>query len=76
MNGMYLCRRNQTPQSCTLDCVAQGFRYVLRVDGNKVFLLEGDSGQLARYAGGKASISGVAAADGTHIEVTSISSAK
>jgi hypothetical protein len=76
MNGMYLCRRSQTPQSCTLDCVSQGFNYVLSVDGQNAVQLQGNAEQLAKFAGGKAKVSGVAAPDGTRLEVVSVSNAK
>ena len=69
----YTCQRNQTQQTCTLDCVQQGSRFVLMV-GDKLYLLEGDSRELEAYAGGKATVTGVSVSD--RIEVQTASNAK
>lgn len=69
----YTCQRNQTQQTCTLACVEQGSSFVLMV-GDKPYLLEGDSRELRAYAGGKATITGLAVSD--RIEVQTASNAK
>jgi hypothetical protein len=71
VNHFYTCQRNQTQQSCALACVQQGSRFVLVVGGTP-YLLQGDSRDLRTYAGGKATITGVAMGD--HIEVQTASS--
>jgi len=49
--------KNQ-PVSCTKECVQEeGASYVLVV-GNRVYALEGDRGELDRFAGGPATIRG------------------
>lgn len=68
----YTCQRNQTQQTCTLACVQQGSRFVLMV-GDKPYLLEGDTHDLRAFAGGKATVTGVALND--EIEVQSASNA-
>jgi hypothetical protein len=73
VNHLYTCQRNQTQQSCTLACVAQGSRFVLLV-GGMPYLLQGDSRELKTYAGGKTTVTGVALSD--RIEVQTASSAK
>jgi hypothetical protein len=71
VNHLYTCQKNQTQQSCALACVQQGSRFVLVVGGTP-YLLHGDSTELRAYAGGKATITGVALAD--HLEVQTASS--
>jgi hypothetical protein len=66
----YTCQRNQTQQSCTLDCVQQGSMFVLMV-GDKPYLLEGDSRDLRAYAGGKATVTGVAVNDQIEVQTAS-----
>ena len=66
----YTCQRNQTQQSCTLDCVQQGYRFVLMV-GDKPYLLEGDTHDLTTYAGGKATVTGVAMNDEIEVQTAS-----
>jgi hypothetical protein len=70
----YTCQRNQTLQTCTLACVQQGSKFVLMV-GDKPYLLEGNSRELEAYAGGKATLTGVAVNDRI-IEVETASSAR
>jgi hypothetical protein len=53
--------------------VDQGSKFVLVV-GDKPYLLEGDSNALRSYAGGKATITGLAESD--RIEVRTASSAR
>jgi hypothetical protein len=74
INHRYTCQRNQTQQTCTLDCVQQGSRFALVV-GDKVYLLEGDNHELETYAGGKATVTGVGVNDRA-IEVETASSAR
>ena len=69
----YTCQRNQTQQSCTLACAQRGYKLVLLV-GDKVYQLEGNNQQLEAYAGGKATVTGVAMND--QIEVETASSAQ
>jgi hypothetical protein len=66
----YTCQRNQTQQTCTLDCVQQGSNFVLMV-GDKPYLLEGDSHDLRAYAGGKATVTGVAVNDQIAVQTAS-----
>ena len=54
---LYQCRRYQTQQTCTLDCVQQGSRFSL-VAADSFYRLDGDHHLLERYAGGKATIMG------------------
>jgi hypothetical protein len=68
----YTCQRNQTQQTCTLACVEQGSKFVLMV-GNTPYLLDGDRRVLEAYAGGKATVTGVAM--NNQIEVQTASSA-
>ncbi len=70
---LYTCQRNQTQQTCTLDCVQRGSRFALLV-GNQAYRLEGDSRELEIYAGGKATVTGIASID--RIEVLTASNAK
>jgi len=69
----YTCQRNQTQQTCTLACVEQGSRFVMMV-GDKPYLLEGNRRELEAYAGGRATITGLAVND--RIEVKTASNAK
>jgi hypothetical protein len=64
----YTCRRNETRQSCVIDCVQSGSHYVLLV-GEGSFRLSGARKNLDRYAGGKAIVTGVV--KGGEIEVSS-----
>jgi hypothetical protein len=57
LNHQYTCRRYDTLQSCTLNCVQAGSKYALAVDGAS-YLLQGDPKALERFAGGKATVSG------------------
>jgi len=66
----YTCQRNQTQQTCTLACVQQGSSFVLMV-GDKPYLLEGDSRDLRAYAGGKATVTGVAMNDRIEVQTAS-----
>jgi len=70
---MYTCQRNQTQQTCTLDCVQQGWKFALMV-GDQAYLLAGDIHQLEPLAGGKATVTGVAM--NGRIEVETASNAK
>jgi len=69
----YRCQRNQTLQTCTLACVELGSKYVLKV-GDKVYVLNGDSSDLANYAGGKAAVTGFVSDN--NIQVHSVSDVK
>lgn len=69
----YTCQRNQTQQTCTLACVERGSRFALLV-GDKPYLLEGDRHDLEAYAGGEATVTGVAV--NGQIEVQTASNAK
>jgi len=69
----YLCRRNQTLQSCTLACVEQGSKFVLMV-ADKPYVLDGNSSDIEGYAGGKATVIGLVS-DGD-IQVHRVSGAK
>lgn len=73
VNHLYTCQKDQTQYGCALSCVQQGSRFVLVVKGTP-YLLHGDSRDLVKYAGGKATITGVALGD--HVEVQTASSAK
>ena len=66
----YTCQRNQTQQTCTLACVQQGSKFVLMV-GDKPYLLEGDTHDLRAYAGGKATVTGVAMNDQIEVQTAS-----
>jgi len=55
---LYHCGKNQTLESCTLACAEQGSPFALLV-GEKSYVLNGNSRDLARYAGGKATVTGV-----------------
>jgi len=72
VTGQYACRKGQTLQSCTLDCVQQGFKYELLVSPNVAYQLEGSSAQLEKFAGGKATVTGVVAAGESRVQVQSI----
>jgi len=72
VNHRYTCRRYDTLESCTLGCVQAGGEYVLMV-GEKPYVLKGADDLLKSFAGGKASITGVAT--GAEIEVSSVSKA-
>jgi predicted lipoprotein with Yx(FWY)xxD motif len=71
---LYTCQKNQPQQACTLACVDQGSKFVLMV-GDKSYLLHGDSRELRAYAGGKATVIGIALND-KQIDVQTASSAK
>jgi TATA-box binding protein (TBP) (component of TFIID and TFIIIB) len=72
ITGQYACRKGQTLQSCTLDCVQQGFKYELMVSPNLAYQLEGSSAQLERFAGGKAIVTGIVAPGENRVQVQSI----
>jgi hypothetical protein len=55
---LYQCRRYQTLQTCTLDCVQQGSKFSL-ASGNKLYVLEASYDQLAPCAGGEATVTGL-----------------
>jgi len=69
VNGWYRCQRGDTPMTCTLACVEHGSSYELVVDGTRGYVLQGDESELARYAGGHASITGVLSNDARSITV-------
>jgi len=69
----YTCQRNQTQQTCTLACVQQGSDFVLMV-GDKPYTLAGDYRGLERFAGGKATVSGLVSSD--RIQVQTLADAK
>ena len=68
----YSCQRNQTQQTCTLACVNQGSEFVLKVQ-DVPYVLEGGSRQIEKYAGGKATVTGVVTGD--RIQVRAVSNA-
>jgi hypothetical protein len=55
---LYQCRRYQTLQTCTLDCVQQGSKFSL-ASGNKLYVLDASYDQLVPYAGGEATVTGL-----------------
>jgi hypothetical protein len=59
-------RKALTPLTCTLKCVGEGADYVLVV-GDTVYTLEGHAGDLDRFAGGRATVTGQV--DGNKIAV-------
>jgi hypothetical protein len=59
------------PAECTRACVRSGAKYTL-VDGDKVYTLEGNEGQLERVAGERATVEGTV--EGSTIKVVSVSS--
>ena len=61
----------KSPAECTRACVRGGAKYTL-VDGDKVYTLEGNEGQLERVAGERATVEGTV--DGSTIKVVSVSS--
>jgi hypothetical protein len=61
----------KSPAECTRACVRGGAKYTL-VDGDKVYTLEGNEGQLDRVAGERATVEGIV--DGNIIKVASVSS--
>ena len=54
---LYQCRRYQTSQTCTLDCVRQGSRFALAA-GDKLYALDASYRALEPYAGGEATVTG------------------
>lgn len=60
---------NQSPADCTRVCVHAGASFAL-VDGEKIYLLDGDLGLLKKSAGERVRVVGVA--NGNTIRVTSI----
>jgi hypothetical protein len=70
--GQYACKKGETLQSCTLECVERGSKYELVVSGNMAYLLEGNTANLDRFAGGKATVTGLVATSGNKMEVESI----
>jgi len=69
----YVCGKAQTLQSCTLACVQQGSPFVLVVHDTP-YVLEGNTHEFERFAGGKALVTGLASND--RIRVHSISNAR
>jgi len=57
-------------KDCTLACVKAGSKYSLVV-GDKVYELDGKEDALAKFAGGKAKVTGIV--DGTKLHVTAVS---
>lgn len=74
LTHQYSCKRNQTLQSCTLDSVGQGSPFVLLV-GDRPYVLEVTRPMIARYAGGRATVTGLVS-DDDHIHVHTVSSPK
>jgi len=72
LSHQYNCRRNETQQSCAIDCVQSGSHYVLQV-GDEEFSLNGQTKELERYAGGKATVHG--SVTGDHVSVSSVAGA-
>ena len=56
-------------KDCTLACVKAGSKYGL-VAGDKVYELDGKEDALAKFAGGKAKVTGTV--DGTKLHVTAV----
>lgn len=73
ITGQYACKKGETLQSCTLECVERGSKYELVVNRDVAYLLEGNTAALGRFAGGKATVSGLFAADGNRFEFMSVS---
>ena len=57
-------------KECTMDCMKMGAKFALVV-GDKVYQLDGKEAELAKFAGGKAKVSGTL--DGMKIHVTAVS---
>lgn len=66
----YTCQRNQTQQTCTLDCVQRGSEFVLMV-GDKPYTLDVDWRNVQSFAGGNATVAGVLAGDRLHVRTVS-----
>ena len=64
--------KNVSDKECTLACVKMGSAYGLVV-GDKVYELDGKAGDLEKFAGAKAKVTGTV--DGAKIHVTSVSGA-
>ena len=73
VNRRFNCKRYDTLQSCTLSCVQAGGKFVVLVK-EKPYLLKGADDTLKEFAGGKATVTGVAT--GNEIEVTSVGKAR
>lgn len=61
--------KNATDKQCTLGCVKMGSKYAL-VAGDKVYTLEGKTGNLEKLAGERAKVTG--SVDGTTVQVASV----
>jgi hypothetical protein len=70
VNHQFPRERNDTLQSWTLRCVRNGSRYVLKV-GDQAYPLAGNSKNLERFAGGKATVIGVPMEDSIQVEAVS-----
>lgn len=70
VHNQYACRRNETLQSCTLRYIDHGAKFVLLV-GDKPYLLEGDTADLQRFAGGQATVTGPLVGDDLRVEAVS-----
>lgn len=57
------------PAECVRECVSKGAKLML-VDGEKSYFLQGDAGELGRFAGQRVKVAGTL--DGTVIRVRSI----
>jgi hypothetical protein len=73
VSGWYGCKKGETLQSCTLECVRQGFNYELLMSGNVPVRLEGNTSVLDRFAGGKANVTGKVIVGTNRFEVESAS---
>ena len=61
--------QNATDKECTMACVKGGSKYALVV-GDKVYTLEGKAGDLEKFAGAKAKVTGTL--DKDTLKVTSV----
>jgi hypothetical protein len=66
---LYQCRRYQTLQTCILNCVQQGSKFALAT-GDKLYALDGSYQQLAPYAGGEATVTGLVARNAVDDSIT------
>jgi hypothetical protein len=67
--GKHEMRTNQSANGCTKVCLKKGAQYAL-VDGDKVYVLEGGTEYLDKFAGERVSITGVLS--GETINVASV----
>lgn len=70
VNHQFPRLKSDTLQSWTLRCVQHGSRYVLKVD-DQVYPLAGNSKELERFAGGRATVIGVPMEAGIQVEAVS-----